>query len=424
MTKKLYSISLLLTVAVFFLTSCHRDLDIAPESTYDGVANLTIAELLEYHVPAANIDTYDTLPKGIVIEGTIISSDEEGNCYKYITIDDGTAGVVIKINSSTLYTNYPLGQHVFVNCDGLVLGDYYKQMQLGWWENGSMQGISTNKLYKHIFKDGLPGPAPEPSFELTSASQIQNNMYNRLVRLKNVHFDQPGLLFASGTSAQDQSRKIVFENGSSITLYTSFYAKFASQPTPAGVFDMTAILSIHASTKQVAIRSLDDIGTPVIVPTFTEVDVYNLDLNLNPLENGWTVQTNAGNSWQYFSNSTTKAIRITGMADVENNSWLISPPINTNGYENLTVSFTHRSFKNFINRDVYYSTTYVDGNPENAVWIPLNGITYSNESTTHTQELPADVLNSNNLRFAFKYHDNTTSSWYVMDFNVSTIVEQ
>ena len=414
MTQKLYRISLLLTVAVFLLTSCKRELDVAPIATFDGKATHTIAQLLEYHPITAGF-TYDTLPKGIVIQGVVISSDKEGNCYKYITIDDGTAGVQIKINSSTLYYNYPVGQRIFVKCDGLVLGDYGMLPQLGWWENDGMVGISTNKLYQYIFKDGLPGAIPEP-IELTSAYQIQDNMYKRLVRIKNCHFKIPGEVFA-GTTSSGTSNTIVFGDNSEIVLYTSMYANFASEHLPQGDFDMVAILSRFRTTNQLTLRFLSDIS---IYPVATEVVVNSLDLSQNPLDHGWTNKTVSGSSWEYMSGNAMKIAGVNG----SNDSWLISPSINTTSYDNLKVSFTHRSLGGTANRQVYYSTNYTGGDVQNADWTPLAGVTYDNGFTTCTQELPAEVLNSNNLRFAFRYQDNISSTWLLSAFKVYTIVEQ
>ena len=409
---------ILMAATLFLFASCHRELDVAPVATYDGQATHTIAQLLEFH-PLTTGFTYDTLPQGIVIEGTVISSDEQGNCYKYITIDDGTAAVQIKINSSTLYPNYPLGQHLFVKCDGLILGDYGMLHQLGWWENDGIQGINTNQLYKYIFKDGVPGPDPQPSIELTSASQIQSNMYSRLVRLKNVHFTDPGHVYANTTSSGTEN-EIAFEDGTKIILYTSMYAKFANELTPAGTFDMVALLSRFRTTNQLVIRSLDDIGTPVLPPVYTEVVVNAMDLSQNPLDNGWTSQTISGSSWEYMSGN---AMRIVGSA-VASDSWLVSPSINASGYDNLKLSFSHRSLSGTSNRQVYYSTNYTGGNVESADWTPLNVNNFSTSLTTYTMDLPAELLSASNLRFAFRYQDNTNSTWLLTAFKVVSIVEQ
>lgn len=131
--RKLAILFLAILTVVFF-ASCQRETVEKPANTSQNpnlTVTHTIAQLLEFH-PITTGFTYDSLPQGIVIQGIVISSDEEGNCYHYLTIDDGTAGIQIKINKNRLYQDYPVGQHIYVKCDGLVLGDYGKLYQLGW----------------------------------------------------------------------------------------------------------------------------------------------------------------------------------------------------------------------------------------------------------------------------------------------------
>ena len=198
------------------------------------------------------------------------------------------------------------------------------------------------------------------------------------------------------------------------------YAKFANELTPAGTFDMVALLSRFRTTNQLVIRSLDDIGTPVLPPVYTEVVVNAMDLSQNPLDNGWTSQTISGSSWEYMSGN---AMRIVGSA-VASDSWLVSPSINASGYDNLKLSFSHRSLSGTSNRQVYYSTNYTGGNVESADWTPLNVNNFSTSLTTYTMDLPAELLSASNLRFAFRYQDNTNSTWLLTAFKVVSIVEQ
>ena len=198
------------------------------------------------------------------------------------------------------------------------------------------------------------------------------------------------------------------------------YATFANELTPAGTFDMVALLSRFRTTNQLVIRSLDDIGTPVLPPVYTEVVVNAMDLSQNPLDNGWANQTIAGSSWEYMSGN---AMRIVGSVGT-NDSWLVSPSINASGYDNLKLSFTHRSLNGTSNRQVYYSTNYTGGDVQNANWTPLNVNNFSTSFVTFTQDLPAELLSASNLRFAFRYQDNINSTWMIKDFKVVSIVEQ
>lgn len=409
------TLGLLLSIVMIFSSACKKELDVAPYATFDGEATHTIAELLQFH-PLTEGFTYDTIPQGVIIQGIVISSDKEGNCYKYITIDDGTAGVQIKINSSSLYTNYPLGQRVFVKCDGLVLGDYGMLHQLGWWENGSMQGINTNRLSKYLFRDGLPGATPAP-IELNSAYEIQENMYNRLVKIKNCHFKYPGSVFAETTSS-GTSNDIVFADGSEIVLYTSAYAKFAGQLTPEGNFDMVAILSRFRTTDQLVLRSLNDMGTPQVDPVIQEKTIYDMNLSQNPLQNGWNNVTTAGSSWEYI---TTGAMSIQGVNGT-NDSWLISPVVNAASYDNVTLSLTHRSLNGTNGRKLYYSTSYNGGSINPSDWTEINLGTMGQGYTTFTENIPEEIFSQPNLRFALRYTDNTNSTWLVSSFKLVSYV--
>jgi len=150
-------ITIILTVIAAILAGCNLEPDVAPMPTFIGEANTTIAELLAMHEIGSE-DSYDSIPMGsnIIISGYVTTSDEWGNNYKYINIEDETGGIQIKIDNKALYHKYAVGQRVYVKCDGLVLGDYRKLPQLGFWANGSMQAIPSFKAYLYLFPDGAP----------------------------------------------------------------------------------------------------------------------------------------------------------------------------------------------------------------------------------------------------------------------------
>ena len=65
------------------------------------------------------------------IKGQVISSDVTGNVYRELYIQDETGGIDVKIGKSSLYSEFTLGQWVYVYCDGLTLGAYNGMPQLG-----------------------------------------------------------------------------------------------------------------------------------------------------------------------------------------------------------------------------------------------------------------------------------------------------
>lgn len=68
----------------------------------------------------------------IVIKGTIISSDNSGNIYRSLYIQDETGAIEVKIGSSGLYNDYKTGQTLYVKCEGLTLGNYGGMLQIGY----------------------------------------------------------------------------------------------------------------------------------------------------------------------------------------------------------------------------------------------------------------------------------------------------
>ena len=80
----------------------------------------TIKELCELYNQGSPL----TLEEDIVIGGKVCTSDQVGNFYRSFYIQDGTAGIEIKMGKTGLYNEYKIGQTVYVKCKGLTLGMY------------------------------------------------------------------------------------------------------------------------------------------------------------------------------------------------------------------------------------------------------------------------------------------------------------
>lgn len=96
--------------------------------------NTSIAELAAMY----KIGKPVTITKDLVIEGLVSSSDQSGNFYKSFYIQDATGGMELKIGKTSLYSDYKLGQTVYVKLNGLTIGMYgYKSGNYG--GNGLVQ---------------------------------------------------------------------------------------------------------------------------------------------------------------------------------------------------------------------------------------------------------------------------------------------
>ena len=90
--------------------------------------NTTIAGLKKLYTDAGKAVA---IQNHLVIGGQVISSDRSGNIYRDLYIQDATGAICVKVGKSSLYSDYRLGQWVYVDCAGLVIGAYNGMPQLG-----------------------------------------------------------------------------------------------------------------------------------------------------------------------------------------------------------------------------------------------------------------------------------------------------
>ena len=412
-------ITIILTVIAAILAGCNLEPDVAPMPTFIGEANTTIAELLAMHEIGSE-DSYDSIPMGsnIIISGYVTTSDEWGNNYKYINIEDETGGIQIKIDNKALYHKYAVGQRVYVKCDGLVLGDYRKLPQLGFWANGSMQAIPSFKAYLYLFPDGAPtgGFSPIEMTTIPNANDIPATDYNRRVHLTGATFLEGGIATFSEPGAAT-SHDIKMADGTTITMRTSNYATFAGETLPVGTGEITGILTRYNNYVQIVINSPADLvgfTAPVERQTVFSVNYANA------FNEGW-FQTGTGNPWQTMVNSSFSGFFVNPSADED--YYLISPAIYLDNTTETELSFTHRAPQGFDPNTMmcFYTPNYT-GDVNTTQWIPLDLSAAAGQTTSNnfSFELPEGAQTSN---FRLMFHITAApSSWYLSDIKITGIV--
>lgn len=145
-----------------------------------------------------------------VIKGRVSTTDRPGNFYKSLYIEDGTAGIELKIGKNGLYNDYQQGQTVYVKLGGLSLGMYgYKDgnnggqgmVQIGYEDPSGDYETAYLELSKLIDAHILRGdPAdiriPEPLVidkesglpNSKTEHQGKNGKLGRLVTLKGLKY--------------------------------------------------------------------------------------------------------------------------------------------------------------------------------------------------------------------------------------------
>ncbi len=286
-------------------SACQDDFDAPgieiPVATKE--ANTTIAELkATFWQDATNYaDTVRTKENGdhYIIKGRVTSSDEDGNVFKFITIQDETGSMSFSVNSYNLYLSYRRGQEIVVDATGMYIGKYAGLQQFGtpsYYENGStwQVGFMSPELFRgHIELNGIPEIEKLDTITVNSFSEFDTSAeglrkwQSQLVRINNVHFQDGGLKTFSEyhSNANDDVNKTLVdaEGNSNVIVRTSGYANFWNKTLPEGNGDIVGILSFYqnlsgASNWQLILLDYEgcmNFGNPTVAPG-TENNPYSV----------------------------------------------------------------------------------------------------------------------------------------------------
>lgn len=201
MKKFLYVIA-----AVALTVSCdilHLPLDEPAE--FEPVtmeANTTIAELKAMYKKSGNPVNIEA---DVLIAGQVISSDESGNIYKSIYIQDETGAIEVKIGRTSLYSDYKLGQWIYVACKGLTVGEYGGMLQLGFRDDsGEYETAYLESQYlvdAHVFKGALSEPVTPLLIDEAGIRNPAN--FGKLVRVEGLTYK--GVIFVILYDKNDNS---------------------------------------------------------------------------------------------------------------------------------------------------------------------------------------------------------------------------
>lgn len=260
---------LALSCGLFVFNSCVQDDDYSiPPIDCTGLTTTTyIADLID-QVDAAN--EIITFTEDAILEGYVISSDETGNFFKTISIQDdpanpSTHGIQVEIDANSLYTQYPVGSKIQIKLKGLSAGYDRGVIKLGstYVQNGETrvgrmtQALGTANVKKTC--DGTVAIAPRVYNTLNDALKPEN--INTLVTIKNVQFESPesDLTYGDAAGQTTVNRKLIDRKGKTVDLRNSGYADWADETLPHQSGEITVVVSIYNGGYQLYIRDLNDV---------------------------------------------------------------------------------------------------------------------------------------------------------------------
>ncbi|HCY00681.1 MAG TPA: hypothetical protein DG754_11130, partial [Bacteroidales bacterium] len=175
----------------------------------------------------------------------VTMDDKSGNLFNEAYAQDEKEGILVRLTSpGGLYK----GDSIYINLKGTTLKYYRKVFQI------DSVSVDDNIVKRNV------GVNTEP--EVVTISDIRTLDYeSRLVKLENVQFveSDTSKTFADAPNLEYGELTIQDENGNSVMLRTSGYAKFASENVPNGRGSIVAIAGRYDDVVQLVIRKKEEV---------------------------------------------------------------------------------------------------------------------------------------------------------------------
>lgn len=263
---------------------------------------VSIAQLKSDYKTTINGGGYKLIDKPMMIKGYITGNDISGNLYQQVALQDETGAILVDINAGGLHGYLPVGQEILIDLNGLYIGGYGKQAQIGGiYTNLKTGATSVGKTdrptwQKHfkLLDEADASNVKAEIFDLTKATDatyLEENA-GKLMTIKGVKFSSANgkTVWAANDETTNQNLKDA-ESGqwissNTVVVRTSGYARFANAILPDGAFDITGIFTRYNNVWQIIIRNTDDLTPVVLDKSGTLEDPYTVTKALEIINAG------------------------------------------------------------------------------------------------------------------------------------------
>lgn len=387
--------------------------------------NVTNIATVKSHYNFQNNVIYNFRDTDAYFVGYVISSDEAGNFYKKLILQDKpsnpTAGIQILIDDTAIFDTYNFGRKVYIKLDGLGLGFNNGVLQLGIQNRGNIVPIPLALIDKHIIRSGETVSITPLDLEISEFQEKYKNLY---IRLNNIQFnrnlvrDERRFSFsAENIDRFDGERQLEScKDGSTTNLSTSTFSDFRSLLLPQSTGSIKGVLTrnFYDDYYIVIINTPDDMnfsGNQRCDPSFLNCgnnnspgvqDIFQESFEtvttIRMLETRGWVNVNVSGGSKRFEPGTmggNRHVRITAYntQEIPLEAWLVTPPIDLTKASDPVLSIDLRaSFDNATILRVYASTNFT-GNPLIADWQLLDAT------------IPVGPSNQNSITFTRSHID-------------------
>ncbi|MDA0178155.1 MULTISPECIES: DUF5689 domain-containing protein [Mesoflavibacter] len=437
-----------LLVSLVVLTGCVKDDNFDVPSGIDGSADYPNSEAVfnplsgvlgAFGSNGNEAFTFDAASETVTEKytvGYVVSSDEGGNFYKQLVIQDApenpTAAIVVQVDKNPMFTQYEFGRKVFVKLNGLTVGEGNGVLQLGRLDGDEIGRIPSTLVQDYIIRtDEVATIVPK---EVT-ISEFSEALESQYIRLNDMQFNSNLVVGNTTTFASESNDSFDGERllescatGSSVILSTSTFSDFKGLPLPANRGSIDGVLT----------RDYFDDFYTIYINTPEAINFDN-DLRCDPLFEDdfsagnldkWTPYNVTGTQeWYYntFGNPDDSAT-MSGYAGgaQTNEDWLISLPIDLSNTPSAFLTFQTVKRYNGNDIEVFYATDYNGGDPTtDGTWVALSPTLDTNtgswSSWTDSGSLDLSAAAGGNVFIAFKYTSTSSAAatWEVDNVKVS-----
>jgi len=261
-------LSFLLLIAIAF-SSCVQDDDFTIPPINSKEPNITVNSSIQLVKDTyRGFEPLEVAPNAsqpVYIEGYVVSSDEFGNFFKTLIIQDKsenpTAGIAISTERTDVYTFFEPGRKVYFRVDGLFSGKFANLPTLGTQNGADVGRISVEEFDDRIVRS-LQVDTLVPTIVSISEALTNNALLNTFIQIQDVQFpdDELGKPYGNSNNTFSVNRTVQNCDDQEITLRNSGFSDFKDFILPSGKGTIDAVLGIFNTTKQIFIRNPRDVN--------------------------------------------------------------------------------------------------------------------------------------------------------------------
>ena len=443
--------NILLFILLYLLIGCETTYD-TPEieqKQYNFETTLNISNIVSnLDIFEENIETFDY---NAILEGYVVSSDQSGNFYKELILqnapENAQRGIALQIDENNLFERFVLGSKIFIQLNGLSVAYQNGIIKLGILKENSIERLSAFDIDQHIFRDSQQYDIIPKELTL---DEISTESLNQLVHLKSLQFDD-NLLFpetktlANETSDNFDGLRALHDcvTNLEIQLSTSTFSNFKNYNLPISKVNVEGILTrnyenTHYVLKMNRISNLSINNEERCINEFYECNTelssletdeiifeenFNSVTNEIQLDDTWINLNITGDEKRWTDKKITNIDnRVMTLSAYNSNltplhAWLVTPEIEIDPERNPVLHIRLRTLYNNGNALKIWMTTNFEEDIESSTWEQINVELPVISSNYMNYEINLNCVEGNSIRIGFEYkgYDNILTSTYDID---------